>query len=58
MIEIIPSIDIIGGACVRLVRGDYSQITAYNSDPLILAKKYEDLGFHRLHLVDLDGARE
>lgn len=57
MIEIIPAIDIIEGKCVRLTRGDYSRMKAYG-DPLEMARMFEDHGMTRLHLVDLDGARE
>ncbi len=57
MIEIIPAIDIIGGKCVRLSQGDYAQKTVYNENPLEIAKMFEDTGFRRLHLVDLDGAK-
>lgn len=56
--EIIPAIDIIGGKCVRLTQGDYSQKKEYASDPLEVAKRFEGAGITRLHLVDLDGARE
>ena len=54
---IIPAIDIIDGKCVRLTQGDYAQKTVYNEDPLEVAKQFEDAGLHRLHLVDLDGAK-
>jgi len=57
MIEIIPAIDIIDGKCVRLSQGDYNQKTIYNENPLEVAKMFEDHGIHRLHLVDLDGAK-
>jgi phosphoribosylformimino-5-aminoimidazole carboxamide ribotide isomerase len=57
MIEIIPAIDIIEGKCVRLTKGDYSRMKAYG-DPLEMARLFEDHGMARLHLVDLDGARE
>lgn len=57
MIEIIPAIDIIDGKCVRLSQGDYKQKKEYG-DPLDMAKSFEDHGIRRLHLVDLDGARE
>ncbi len=57
MIDIIPAIDIIDGQCVRLTRGDYTTRQQYG-DALSVARRYEELGFHRLHLVDLDGARE
>jgi phosphoribosylformimino-5-aminoimidazole carboxamide ribotide isomerase len=56
MIEIIPAIDIIGGKCVRLTRGDYSLKKVYSDDPVIMAKQFGEQGFHRLHVVDLDGA--
>jgi phosphoribosylformimino-5-aminoimidazole carboxamide ribotide isomerase len=57
MIEVIPSIDIMNGSCVRLTKGDFTQVINYDTDPLTVAKRYEGLGFRRLHLVDLDGAR-
>ena len=56
--HIIPAIDLIGGKCVRLTQGDYGQVKEYNSDPLAVAKQYEEAGLTRLHLVDLDGARQ
>lgn len=56
--EIIPAIDIIDGKCVRLTYGDYNQKKIYNENPLEVAKKFEDVGIQRLHLVDLDGAKE
>jgi phosphoribosylformimino-5-aminoimidazole carboxamide ribotide isomerase len=55
---VIPAIDIIGGKCVRLTRGDYSQKKIYNEHPLEVAMQFEDAGLKRLHLVDLDGARD
>jgi len=55
--EIIPAIDIIEGKCVRLTEGDYASKTVYAASPLEMAKQYESLGFKRLHLVDLDGAK-
>jgi phosphoribosylformimino-5-aminoimidazole carboxamide ribotide isomerase len=58
MITIIPAIDIIEGKCVRLSRGDYATKKVYNQDPLEVAKQFEASGITRLHLVDLDGARE
>lgn len=57
MIELIPAIDIIGGECVRLSQGDYSKKSTYFKDPLEIAKRYEDVGIKRLHVVDLDGAK-
>jgi phosphoribosylformimino-5-aminoimidazole carboxamide ribotide isomerase len=58
MIEIIPAIDLIEGKCVRLTQGDYSKKTIYNENPVDVAMKFEDAGIKRLHLVDLDGAKE
>lgn len=55
--EIIPAIDLIDGKCVRLSMGDYTQKTVYTERPEELAKKFEDIGCTRLHLVDLDGAK-
>lgn len=57
MIELIPAIDIIDGKCVRLTKGDYDQKKVYNDDPVEVAKQFESLGFRRLHVVDLDGAK-
>ena len=57
MIELIPAIDIIGGQCVRLTKGDYNQKTVYGEDPVSIAKDFEEMGFRRLHVVDLDGAK-
>ena len=57
MIELIPAIDLIEGKCVRLTQGDYATRKIYNEDPLEVAKQFEDHGLHRLHLVDLDGAK-
>ena len=57
MIELIPAIDIIDGKCVRLTCGDYSSKKSYDVSPLEVAKRIEDYGFERLHIVDLDGAK-
>ena len=57
MIELIPAIDIIDGRCVRLTKGDYDRKTVYESSPLDLARHFETIGFKRLHMVDLDGAK-
>jgi phosphoribosylformimino-5-aminoimidazole carboxamide ribotide isomerase len=56
--QIIPAIDIIEGKCVRLTQGDYAQKKIYNEHPLEVAKQFEDAGLQRLHLVDLDGAKQ
>lgn len=58
MIELIPAIDLIDGKCVRLTQGDYSTKKIYNEDPLETAKRFEACGIRRLHVVDLDGARQ
>lgn len=55
--HIIPAIDLIDGQCVRLTQGDYSQKKIYHDSPLEMAKRFEDAGIKRLHLVDLDGAK-
>lgn len=57
MIELIPAIDMIGGQCVRLTKGEYDSKKVYDSNPAEVAKRFEDLGFKRLHVVDLDGAK-
>jgi len=57
-IELIPAIDIIDGSCVRLTQGDYRTKKVYAEDPLEVAKAFEGCGMKRLHVVDLDGARE
>lgn len=56
-IELIPAIDLINGQCVRLTKGDYAQKKVYNDNPAEVARKFEELGFKRLHVVDLDGAK-
>lgn len=58
MITIIPAIDILEGKCVRLEQGNYDQKKVYDEDPLSAARRFEDSGFKRLHVVDLDGARD
>lgn len=54
---ILPAIDLLDGECVRLVQGDYSEKTAYTSDAVSVAKRFEDQGATWMHIVDLDGAR-
>ncbi len=56
-IELIPAIDIIDGKCVRLTKGDYAQKIVYRDNPADVAREFEELGFQRLHVVDLDGAK-
>ena len=58
MIEVLPAIDIRGGRCVRLVQGDYERETVFDQDPVAAARRWVDEGATRLHVVDLDGARE
>lgn len=58
MIELIPAIDLMDGKCVRLTQGDYASKKVYGEDPLEVARAFEDHGLRRLHVVDLDGARE
>lgn len=56
MIELIPAIDIIDGKCVRLTQGDYDTLKVYG-DPVEMALRFQELGYRRLHVVDLDGAK-
>ncbi len=56
-IQLRPAIDLMGGKCVRLVGGKFDQVTEYGSDPLEIAKRFEDWGLENLHMVDLDAAR-
>ena len=55
--EIIPAIDLLDGACVRLHQGDYEQVTRFSEDPVAQARSWQQQGASRLHLVDLDGAK-
>ena len=57
MIELIPAIDLINGKCVRLTKGDYEQKKVYHENPVEVASEFERLGFERLHVVDIDGAK-
>jgi phosphoribosylformimino-5-aminoimidazole carboxamide ribotide isomerase len=57
MITVIPAIDIIEGKCVRLEQGNYRLKKVYSEDPLDIARRFEENGIKRLHLVDLDGAK-
>ncbi len=57
MINVIPAIDLIDGKCVRLTKGDYNQKKQYDASPVDMALRYQDIGIHRLHVVDLDGAK-
>ena len=55
---LVPAIDILGGKAVRLKKGDYDQVTVYNDDAVAQAKAFEAAGAKRIHIVDLDGARD
>ncbi len=54
---VIPAIDLFGGRCVRLVKGDYGNPTVYSDDPLDVVDEFVRAGAEHLHLVDLDAAR-
>lgn len=54
---LLPAIDILDGAAVRLAKGDYAKVTVYNANPVEQAKVFEDAGATWLHMVDLDGAK-
>jgi phosphoribosylformimino-5-aminoimidazole carboxamide ribotide isomerase len=54
---IIPAIDMLGGRCVRLVQGNYEEVQVYGNDPVAVARRFEQQGARRIHLVDLDAAR-
>lgn len=56
--DVIPAIDLLEGRCVRLHQGDYNQVTTFSEDPLTQALEWQRQGARRLHLVDLDGARQ
>ena len=55
--KLYPAIDLKDGKCVRLLQGDYNEVTVYGQDPAQMAKKWESLGGDYLHIVDLDGAK-
>jgi len=55
--EVIPAIDILDGKCVRLFQGDYDKETIFSDYPIDIAKRWESYGAQRLHLIDLDGAK-
>ena len=56
--DVIPAIDLLGGKCVRLYQGDYDQSQVFNDNPVVVAQQWVSEGATRLHLVDLDGAKE
>src|SRR5258708_2704941 len=55
--RLLPAIDLIDGHCVRLYQGDYAQVTTYASDPVEVARRWQEAGASWLHVVDLDGAK-
>lgn len=57
-IQIFPAIDMRGGKCVRLFKGDYAQETIYGDSPFDMAKSFADAGATFIHMVDLDGAKD
>ena len=56
--ELWPAIDLRGGRCVRLLQGDYTRETVFGDDPVAMAKSFVAEGARRLHIVDLDGAKD
>jgi len=54
----IPAIDLVDGRVVRLVNGDYNKEIQYSENPLDMAKKYSDMWFQNIHIIDLDGAKK
>lgn len=56
--HIIPAIDLLDGQVVRLQKGDYNKKTVYSDDPVSFAVQYKEAGFHHIHVVDLNGARD
>lgn len=56
--EIIPGIDLRGGKCVRLLHGDFAQETVFDDDPAGVARRWQEQGATRLHVVDLEGSRD
>lgn len=56
--ELIPAIDLLGGEAVRLSQGRYEEATVYDSDPADVARRFAAAGIRRLHVVDLEGAKQ
>ena len=56
--QLIPAIDLKDGRCVRLLKGDFAAETVYSNDPSQVLDRYVALGVQRVHVVDLDGARD
>jgi phosphoribosylformimino-5-aminoimidazole carboxamide ribotide isomerase len=57
MFQVIPAIDLIDGRCVRLTEGRYDTKKVFSDDPVAVARKFEEMGAPRLHIVDLDAAK-
>ena len=55
--NIIPAIDILNGKCVRLLKGNYSDVTVYNENPIEQVKIFKNAGFKNIHIVDLNAAK-
>ena len=55
--NIIPAIDILNGKCVRLLRGNYLNVTVYNENPIEQVKIFKNAGFKNIHIVDLNAAK-
>ena len=56
--KIFPAIDLVGGRAVRLLKGDYAQMTVYSEDPPAVARDFESAGADAIHLVDLEARPE
>ncbi|HUX11540.1 MAG TPA: 1-(5-phosphoribosyl)-5-[(5-phosphoribosylamino)methylideneamino] imidazole-4-carboxamide isomerase [Spirochaetia bacterium] len=56
-VTIIPALDLLDGRCVRLTQGSYTAVSVYDDDPASVAKRFEEAGARRIHVVDLDAAR-
>ena len=56
--RIFPAIDLYEGKAVRLLKGDYNQLTIYSENPIEIAKDFEASGASSIHIVDLEGARD
>lgn len=56
--EVIPAIDLLDGKCVRLYQGDYERSQVFNENPVEVARQWAEQGATRLHVVDLDGAKQ
>lgn len=56
--NIFPAIDLVDGKAVRLLKGDYDQMTVYSDNPAEFAKDFEQQGAKYIHIVDLQGAKD